>query len=107
MLQAVMAVVSETNRYFAAQEPWVLRKTDPARMGTVLYVTAEVVRRFAILPQPVMPESCEKLLDVLSVPSEARSFVELAQGRVLEPGRELPAPTGVFPRFVEPEATPA
>ncbi|MBB4000582.1 methionine--tRNA ligase [Aureimonas pseudogalii] len=107
MLQAVMAVVSETNRYFAAQEPWVLRKTDPARMGTVLYVTAEVVRRFAILLQPVMPDSCAKLLDVLSVPSESRSFIELAQGRVLEPGRELPAPTGVFPRFVEPEATPA
>lgn len=39
------AVVAEANRDFAGQEPWVLRKTDLARMGTVLYVTAEVIRR--------------------------------------------------------------
>ncbi|WP_062202571.1 methionine--tRNA ligase [Aureimonas sp. AU12] len=101
MLSAVMSAVSETNRYFAGQEPWVLRKIDTARMGTVLYVTAEVVRRFAILLQPVMPDSCAKLLDILAVEPHERSFVELAQGRVLEPGRPLPAPVGIFPRFVE------
>ena len=41
-LSDIWAVVAEANRYFAAQEPWVLRKQDPARMATVLYVTAEV-----------------------------------------------------------------
>jgi hypothetical protein len=41
------------NRYFAGEEPWALKKTDPARMDTVLYVTAEVVRQVAILAQPV------------------------------------------------------
>ena len=53
-LAAIWAVVAEANRYFAAEEPWKLKKTDPARMGTVLYVTAEVVRQVAILAQPVM-----------------------------------------------------
>ncbi|MEM9106960.1 MAG: methionine--tRNA ligase, partial [Pseudomonadota bacterium] len=43
-LAAIFAVVSEANRYFAGQEPWALKKTDPERMGTVLYVTAEVIR---------------------------------------------------------------
>ena len=41
VLAEIWAVVAEANRYFASQEPWVLRKQDPARMGTVLYVTAE------------------------------------------------------------------
>ncbi len=107
MLAAIVSVVSEANRYFAAQEPWVLRKTDIARMGTVLYVTAEVLRRVAILLQPFMPGSMEKLLDLLAVQAHERSFAELASGRMLEAGRAMPAPQGIFPRFVETAAEPA
>ncbi|MBE0692554.1 MAG: methionine--tRNA ligase [Aquamicrobium sp.] len=103
-LAAVFTVVAEANRYFAGQEPWALRKTDPARMETVLWTTAETVRRVAILCQPYMPESAGKLLDLLAVPAEARSFVHVADAHALEPGRVLPAPQGVFPRYVEQEA---
>ncbi|ODN70826.1 Methionine--tRNA ligase [Methylobrevis pamukkalensis] len=71
-LNAVWSVVAEANRYFAAQAPWALRKTDPARMATVLYVTAEVIRQVAILAQPVMPTSAGRLLDLLAVPEGAR-----------------------------------
>ena len=46
----------------------------PARMGTVLYVVAEVVRRIAILIQPFMPESCAKLLDQLAVAPDRRQL---------------------------------
>ena len=52
---AVFEAVSEANRYFANAEPWRLAKTDPARMGLVLYVTIETLRIAAILLQPVMP----------------------------------------------------
>jgi len=99
---SVFDVVSDANRYFAAQEPWTLKKTDPARMASVLYVTAEVVRRCAILLQPVMPGAIGRLLDVLAVPTEARSFADLATP--LTPGVSLPVPQGVFPRYVETEA---
>lgn len=101
MLAAIVSVVSETNRYFAAQEPWVLRKSDPARMGTVLYVTAEILRRVSILLQPFMPGSMDRLLDLLAVGAEERSFADLASGRMLEAGRSMPAPQGIFPRFVD------
>ncbi len=105
--------VSEANRYFANAEPWKLNKTDPARMRLVLYVTIETLRVAAILLQPVMPESMGKLLDLLAVPAQARSFAALETGQAagrldapnrLEPGRALPAPAPVFPRYVEPEA---
>ncbi|MFG1212542.1 methionine--tRNA ligase [Xanthobacter flavus] len=103
-LNAVWAVVAEANRYFAAQAPWALRKTDPARMETVLWVTAEVIRQVGILVQPVMPESAAKLLDLVAIPAGERGFDRLDPAFRLAAGLELPTPAGVFPRYVEPEA---
>jgi methionyl-tRNA synthetase len=103
-LNAVWAVVAEANRYFAGEAPWALAKTDPARQGTVLYVTAEVVRQIAILAQPVMPESSAKLLDSLGIPEDARDFTALGGAARIKPGIKLPAPVGIFPRYVEPPA---
>jgi methionyl-tRNA synthetase len=94
-------VVSDANRYFAGQEPWALRKSDFARMQTVLYVTAEVLRQVAILAQPVMPESSGKLLDLLGVGADERTFASLGPSGRLQAGTPLPAPAGVFPRYVE------
>ncbi|MHC2438016.1 methionine--tRNA ligase [Bradyrhizobium sp. USDA 4451] len=100
-LNTVWAVVAEANRYFAGEAPWALAKTDPARQKTVLYVTAEVVRQIAIMAQAVMPESCGKMLDSLGIPADARSFAAIAER--IKPGTALPAPVGVFPRYVEPK----
>ena len=102
-LAAIIAVVSETDRYFAGQEPWALKKTDPERMGTVLYVTAEVVRQIGILLQPFMPDSCEKLLDLVAAPADKRDFAALGEAGRLVPGTPLEAPKPVFPRYVAPE----
>ncbi|MFN7024740.1 MAG: methionine--tRNA ligase [Pseudorhizobium sp.] len=99
----IIAVVSETDRYFAGQEPWALKKTDPERMGTVLYVTAEVVRQIAILLQPFVPDSAAKLLDLVAAPAEQRDFAALGEAGRLVPGTLLSAPTPVFPRYVAPE----
>ncbi|MEE2953489.1 MAG: methionine--tRNA ligase [Pseudomonadota bacterium] len=104
ILAAQIAVVSEANRYFAGEEPWALRKTDMARMQTVLYVTAEVLRQVAILMQPFIPESAGKLLDVLGIGETERSFTALSKDFALKPGRALPAPQPIFPRFVESES---
>jgi methionyl-tRNA synthetase len=100
-LNVVWAVVAEANRYFAGEAPWALAKTDPARQKTVLYVTAEVVRQVAILTQPVMPDASSKLLDSLGVPQDARDFAALSAR--IKAGATLPAPVGVFPRYVEPK----
>jgi methionyl-tRNA synthetase len=100
-LAAIFGVVAEANRYFAAQEPWALRKSDPARMETVLYTTAEVIRRIGIVCQPYIPGSAEKLLDLLAVPANKRSFANADAADALVPGTKLPAPQPVFPRYVE------
>jgi methionyl-tRNA synthetase len=105
VLNTVWAVIADANRYFAGEAPWALAKTDPARQGTVLYVTAEVIRQVAILCQPFMPASAGKLLDLLAIPAERRQFSAL-QGDTtrIQAGVSLPAPAPVFPRYVEPEA---
>jgi methionyl-tRNA synthetase len=99
----VLAVGSDANKYFTAEQPWALKKTDPARMGTVLYVTAEVLRQIAILLQPFIPASAEKLLDQLGLAKDERTFATLGNGHRLKPGTALGALAPVFPRYVEPE----
>lgn len=100
-LDAIWDVIGDGNRYVDEQAPWTLKKTDPARMETVLYVLAEVLRCVAILVQPFMPDSMAKLLDQLAVPEENRSFLSLGKDKALQAGASLPAPAGIFPRFVE------
>ena len=101
-LETIWRVVAEANRYVDEQAPWALRRTDPARMGAVLYTLAEVLRHLAIVVQPFVPGAAGMLLDQLAVPQEARRFADLADP--LPPGRPLPAPRGIFPRFVEADA---
>ena len=106
-LDAIWKVVADANRYFASQEPWALKKTDPERMGTVLSVTAEILRQVGILTQPYMPESAEKLLDLLGVPADRRDFAALGSVGRLVPATSLPPPTAIFPRYVEAEDAPS
>ena len=99
-LEAIWRVVGAANRYVDEQAPWVLSRTDPVRMRTVLHTLAEAVRYLAILAQPFVPKAAEKLLDQLAVPVAARRFSDLPEA-ALVPGTRLPKPEGVFPRFVE------
>jgi methionyl-tRNA synthetase len=100
-LEAIWQMLGAANRYFSAQEPWVLRKSeseaDQQRFRTVLYTTMEVVRVAALLCQPVMPQSAAKLLDLLGQPDDQRTFAAIDTR--LAPGTQLPTPVGVFPRY--------
>src|SRR5579862_2654474 len=107
VLNAVWAVVADANRYFAGEAPWALAKTDPVRQGTILYVTAEVLRQVAILALPFVPDSANRLLDLLAVPPGERDFSFLGGKHRIAAGRELPAPAPVFPRYVEPDVKAA
>jgi methionyl-tRNA synthetase len=99
-LEAIFEVIGAANRYVDAQAPWALRKADPARMRTVLFVVAETIRRIALLTQAFLPEGSARILDQLAVPRNARSLRDyLDEASALSPGAALPAPSGVFPRL--------
>ncbi|MCX7311970.1 MAG: methionine--tRNA ligase [Alphaproteobacteria bacterium] len=106
-LNTIWAVVADANRYFAGEAPWALAKTDPVRQGTVLYVTAEVLRQVGILCQPFVAASAGKLLDLLGIPADRRAFSHLGGANRIAAGTTLPQPAPVFPRYIEPEAAKA
>ncbi|HZP09490.1 methionine--tRNA ligase [Methyloceanibacter sp.] len=106
-LEIVWALVADANRYFAGEEPWAHKKTNPERMGTILYVTAEVTRQIAILVQPAMPKSAGLLLDQLGVAEDERDFAALGVKGRLKPGVKLPQPAPVFPRYVDTDSEAA
>ncbi|MDZ5078080.1 methionine--tRNA ligase [Nesterenkonia sp. HG001] len=113
-LERTWYVLGEANAYFAEQAPWQLKKTDVERMNTVLWVTAEVLRRVALLIQPVMPGSATLLLDALSVDAGGdagatnasntgpRSFAAFDEELVA--GTPIARPQPIFPRHEEPAA---
>ena len=107
-LEAIWLMLGDANKYFSAQQPWVLRKGESdenqTRFRTVLYTTCEVVRIAALLVAPVMPASSGTLLDLLGQTREDRTFS--AVGARLVPGTALPAPTGVFPRYQQDDPAP-
>lgn len=103
-LEVILQVSRNANKYLDTQAPWSLKKTDPDRMQTVLWVVLETVRHVAILYQPFMPTAAGQLLDQLGVPDgEARAFTALSRsGRdeySLRPGAPLAKPTPIFPRI--------
>jgi methionyl-tRNA synthetase len=98
-LEDVWKVVRSANAYIDRQAPWALSRTDPARMGAVLRVLVDTLRVVATVLQPFMPGSMERMLDQLGVPGGERSFAAPAGAHA--DGVTLPAPAGVFPRYIE------
>ena len=63
-----------------------------------------MLRAVGILVQPFIPTAAARLLDLLAVAPDARNLADVgAKGRLVA-GTALPAPSPIFPRYVEPEA---
>lgn len=103
-VQVVIGMIWEANKYIDVMAPWAMKKTDPDRMATVLYVILEVLRYSAILYQPVIPDSANNILDQLQVPKEERTFLHLSDEYRIKPGSLISKPQAVFPRIEMPEA---
>lgn len=99
-LNEIWSVISEGNVYFASQEPWKLAKSgETERMETVLYVTLEVLRRMALLTQPFIPEISAKMLDLLGVPEDERTFAHYQNDYRLKSGAALPKPYPLVKKY--------
>lgn len=98
-LESVWAIVGEANAYIDVQAPWKLKKEDPDRMNTVLYVLAETIRCLAIMALPVIPRGANAILDQLDIAQDDRQFSHIGSNYAVTQGQTLPAPSGVFPRI--------
>ena len=95
----IWRLIGEANKYMDAQKPWSLKSTDPIRMGTILYVLAETIRRIAVLTQPFVPQASNRILTQLGVPEQERTFNFI--NSPVKSGITIPPPVGIFPRWIE------
>ncbi|WP_342279074.1 methionine--tRNA ligase [Candidatus Tisiphia endosymbiont of Myopa tessellatipennis] len=99
VLENIITLTEEANIYIDREAPWQLKKTDPIRMNEVLYTLLETLRYIAVMLQPFIPDSANKMLDQLGVPKSQRMFKHLTKEFILIPGSNISQPKPIFPRF--------
>ena len=67
----LMNVARLGNKYLADEEPWKTIKTDEERTKTVMYVALQISSALAILSEPFLPFTSEKLKNMLNVSPSA------------------------------------
>ena len=90
-LKELMNVARLGNKYLADTEPWKLIKTDEDAVKTILYNSLQLCARLAVLMEPFLPFSAQKLKDMLCLPKltwdDCKKFDLLPAGHTLgEPG---------------------
>jgi len=65
--QELMNVARLGNKYLADEEPWKSIKTDEERTKTVMYVALQIATALAVLSEPFLPHTSEKLKNMLAL----------------------------------------
>ena len=89
-LIAVWDFMNRVNKYIVTTEPWVLAKSDRARLATVMNHIVESLKIISALIWPVMPETAEKIQNLLALP---RKGAELKLADLRAWGKEKPIRT--------------
>lgn len=68
-LAALREIWVSGNNYIAKTEPWKVVKTDQAYAGTILHTALNLIRLFAHLSSPIMPETAGRMLAIIGEPA--------------------------------------
>jgi methionyl-tRNA synthetase len=79
--------IGKLNRYIVTTEPWVLAKSDRPRLAGVMFHLVESIKTISALIWPVMPETAEKIQDLLGLSRKGR---DLKLDDVRQWGKEKP-----------------
>ncbi len=96
-LKSIFDLLSKTNSYVDNQAPWNLKKTDIKRMNVVLFVALLIIRNSSLMLMPIIPESANKVLDILSIKKDDRNFSILEKSILHDFIIKNPKP--IFPRI--------
>ncbi|WP_421902234.1 methionine--tRNA ligase [Maridesulfovibrio sp.] len=110
-LEGLWELVRGLNKYIDVTQPWTLYKEEKMdRLGTVMYVLLENMRKIAVHLWPVMPEASEKMLEQLGIkfaPEKVNLQGEIDVWGLLDPGTEVAKKSNLFPRVELPKEEPA
>lgn len=101
-IEAWMSAVFACNAYIDSQAPWALKKTDPARMQTVLATLYIAIAQLGVAILPIIPTSAGKLLDAMGIAEDLRTYSGIQShwySPLAEADFKLDQPVGLFPRL--------
>ena len=100
--QELMNLARLGNKYLADEEPWKVIKTDPERVQTIMYVALQVSAALAIVSEPFLPASSQKLKTMLQLP--AHSWAAVQNGAtLLEPAHHIGTASLLFAKIEDTE----
>jgi len=100
-LMAIWEVIGKVNKYIDAMAPWVLAKSAPERLATVIRHLFESLRIVAGLLWPFIPESAEKIQVQLGLLRQGRDVTlkDLRTWGAEGPVRTIIKAPALFPRI--------
>ena len=98
-LDTVISLARRSNKYIDETMPWVLAKDEAQkpRLGAVLYNLLESIRFLAVLLQPFMPETAEKIFAQLN--TDCKDYASLSAFGGLHAGDKVGEPVPLFGRI--------
>lgn len=107
-MNELRAIWVDGNNYISVTEPWTVIKTDPARAAAILRVCLNLIRIYALLGAPVMPETSAKILakfglNAVDMPV-LKGFNAAKEIEALQPGHKFEVGDALFER-IAPEKT--
>lgn len=69
-LTIIMDLARLGNKYLADTQPWHVIKTDPERVNTILNIALQITASLAIVSEPVIPFTAQKIINQLGVKSK-------------------------------------
>ncbi|MGI9101902.1 MAG: methionine--tRNA ligase [Terriglobales bacterium] len=101
-LECAWGMIGAVNKYIVENEPWaVADKQDEqsrARLGTILYTSAEALRIVTALVHPVVPESSARIWQQLGLGEIGKFRLDKLKWGQLQLGTKLGKVEPVFPR---------
>jgi methionyl-tRNA synthetase len=91
------------NRYFNEKEPWKTIKTDRQESANTLYVTAQIVKQLAIILEPFIPFTAEKLWKLLNLPGSVHEKTWKETEKELSPDHKINKAKPLFSKIEESE----
>ncbi|MGE0589148.1 MAG: methionine--tRNA ligase [Cyclobacteriaceae bacterium] len=85
------------NKYLADTEPWKLAKTDMDRVGTILNLALQVAANLAIVVEPFLPFSADKLKKMLNF--DGGDWALAGSVDLLKEGHQLNKPELLFEKI--------
>ena len=107
-MNELRAIWVDGNNYISVTEPWTVIKTDPARAAAILRVCLNLIRTYALLSAPVMPETSAKILAKFGLNAAdmpvLKGFNAAKEIEALQPGHKFEVGDALFER-IAPEKT--